>query len=322
MDNKIRLIAVVGPTASGKSSLSVALAKALKGEVVSCDSMQIYSGMDIGTAKITPEEMEGVPHHLLGILPADTPFSVSDYVPLADRTICEITARQKLPIVTGGTGLYLRSLLYGVHFNADSRDDILREQLTERAAAGEIGTMYQELCRLDPKAVQQIHIHNEKRVLRALEYCLVTGKPFSEQFMIEKPKYNFLLLAIGFRDRETLYGRINSRVDAMMEAGLLEEARIAFERPQTPGQTAVQAIGYKELYPYLKGETSLGEAVESIKRETRRYAKRQLTWFRKERDVNWLYADDYQNEADLWAQAQTTAENFLQYSEGRQGFEN
>lgn len=310
MENKIKLVAVCGPTASGKTALSIALAKAFDGEVVSCDSMQIYKGMEIGTAKPTEEEMQGVPHHLLGFCdPAET-FSVVDFTTLAGETIRDITARGKKAFLVGGTGLYARSLLRAVPFTENSRDDAVRTALQEKFEKEGIERIYAQLKAVDPESAEQIHPNNTKRVIRALEYYMVAGEPFSAQAKASKlveSNYDYVMLCLDFRDRETLYNRINRRVDLMLSAGLLEEARAYYEQYGTSGRTSVQAIGYKELFPYFDGQCTLEDAVENIKRETRRFAKRQLTWFRREENTVWLYVDDYESTADLLRAAEEIA---------------
>ncbi len=287
MEQKLPVVAVVGPTATGKTGLAIALAREFHGEIVSCDSMQIYRGLPIGTAQPTPEELAAVPHHLVGMVEPDRAFSVSDYVAAAGREIERIHGAGKLPLVVGGTGLYARSLLRGFTFEEHARSDALRQELTLRARAEGIGPLVEELRQKDPAAAEKIHPNNEKRVLRALEYIRLTGEPFSRQEErsrgAEAP-YRTLWLGLTFRDRASLYRRIDARVDAMLAQGLLEEAEGFFHYCQQAGTppTAAQAIGYKELFPYFRGEVSLEEAVEAVKRETRRYAKRQITWFARE----------------------------------------
>lgn len=298
MENKIKLFAVCGPTASGKTALSIALAKAFDGEVVSCDSMQIYKGMEIGTAKPTAEEMDGVPHHLLDFCDPTDIFSVVDFTTLAAKAIKEITSRGKTPFLVGGTGLYARSLLRAVPFTENSRDDAVRAALQEEFEKDGIDGIYARLKAVDPESAEQIHPNNTKRVIRAMEYYLTAGEPFSAQAKASKlveSNYDYVMLCLDFRDREKLYERINRRVDIMMDMGLLEEAKAYYETYGTSGKTSVQAIGYKELFPYFDGVCTLQEAVENIKRETRRFAKRQLTWFRREENTVWLYMDDYQD---------------------------
>ena len=289
---KIPVLAVAGPTASGKTALAVALAKELDGEVVSADSMQVYREMQIGTARPNEEEMEGVPHHMLGFLPPTESFSVADYVERAAACIREIHARGKLPIVAGGTGLYIRSLLRGIRFSQMPEDEALRRELEAQSEQDPVA-LWETLRELDPEAAAAIHPNNRKRVIRAVEVCRVTGVPFSvqsKQAAEGDSPYRYALVCLGFHDRQKLYDRINRRVDVMMEQGLLKEAE-GFLKSH-PGGTAVQAIGYKELAPYFRKECPLETAVENIRRETRRYAKRQLTWFRREEEAHWLYVDE------------------------------
>ena len=291
---KQRLLAVVGPTASGKTSLAVSLAGRYSGEIVSCDSMQIYRGMPIGTAQPTAEEQKRVKHHLVGFLEPGEDFSVSDYVTAASGIIDNLSSQGILPVLCGGTGLYARSLIYGADFSAESRDEELREKLQLEFQENGIECLYERLQALDAAAAEKIHINNHKRVLRALEYCIATGKRFSEQDSgkgSDSPRYDFLMLGINYRDRETLYSRINLRVDEMLKEGLIDEAH-EFYLQGLKG-TASQAIGYKELFPYFEGKLSLEEAVENIKLGTRHYAKRQLTWFRREKNITWVYPDDF-----------------------------
>ncbi len=293
---KIPVLAVVGPTASGKTGLAIELAKELGGEIVSCDSMQIYRGMKIGTAQPTDEELAAVPHHLVGFQEPSEPFSVSDYVQLAERVVEDIHARGHLPVLCGGTGLYARSLLSGLPFDEFGRDDALRARL--QAEADEKGTeaLYRQLEELDPEAAEKIHPNNRPRLFRALEYCLLSGKKFSdwqkEAAAMPSP-YDVCMLGIDYHDRAALYARIDKRVEIMFQEGLEEEARAYFAA--FPGGTSGQAIGYKELFPYFRGDCTLEEAKETICRETRHYAKRQLTWFRREKEIHWIYGDEPQS---------------------------
>lgn len=307
MNNKI--IAIVGPTASGKTALSVQIAKEFSGQIISCDSMQIYKGMDIGTAKVTKDEMENVPHHLIDFVSSNSAYSVSDYVEDAQKAIEKIQNQGDLAIFAGGTGLYLRSVLYGVNFTENSKDDEIRLNLEKQIENGEVESLYQKLNELDPTATENIHINNHKRLVRALEYCLVTGKLFSQQSVITNEKYPHILICLGYRDREKLYQRINQRVDIMMQNGLLEEAKIYLNENLN---TANQAIGYKELKPYLNGEITLDEAVENIKRETRRYAKRQLTWFKAQKNTNWIYVDDFNSQEEIIHEVKKIVKRFLE----------
>ncbi len=315
MEKKIPVVAVVGPTAAGKTAFGIGLARQFEGEIVSCDSMQVYRGLPIGTAQPTPEELAQAPHHLVSFLDLETSFSVSDYVNLAAETICEISGRGKLPILVGGTGLYARSLLRGFSFEENCRDEDLRQELFLRAEREGTEALYQELQSLDPVSAGEIHPNNVKRVIRALEYCKLAGEPFSRQAERSQSAvspYRSLMLCISFRDREKLYDRIDRRVDKMIEEGLLSEAEgfYHFCRSLETLPTAAQAIGYKELFPYFESKLSLQEAVENMKRESRRYAKRQITWFRREPEIRFLYQDDYRSPKELLQEGIRLVEEF------------
>ena len=308
MRNKPKIIAVVGPTASGKTSLSIALAKELGGEILSCDSMQIYRDMDIGTAKPTEEEREGIPHHLIDIAAANEPFSCAEYAAMAKRTVGEVIARGKLPIFCGGTGLYLDGVLRGgSSYEKTDTDPAYREQLERLADEQGAEAVHAMLAQVDPEAAQATHPHNVKRVIRALEIYRTTGLTKTEldaRSREVESEYDALVLGIRFPDTAELYERINRRVDMMIGQGLLDECRRlmdagVFER----SATAAQAIGYKELFPYLRGELSLESCVETLKMATRRYAKRQMTWFRMHGNVVWLDRDGKTSDAALLAAA-------------------
>ncbi len=303
----IPVLAVVGPTASGKTALSVELAKHLGGEIVSADSMQIYKGMDIASAKPTEAEKQGIPHHMMDFLPPETPYSVAEYVKAARACILEIHNRQNLPILVGGTGLYVDSLLTGTQFIETETDFELRARLESEfdACGGE--KMLEKLAAFDSDTAARLHPNNRKRIIRAFEVYQLTGKTMTEALASsrEKPSpFAPRYIGIAYKNREVLYDRINRRVDIMLENGLLEEARAFFKG--TP-DTAAQAIGYKELKPYLDGVLPLREAVENLKRATRNYAKRQITWFKRNPQIHWIYADTCSKEA-LFAQAITFAE--------------
>ena len=286
------VVAVVGPTATGKTALGVALAQHFSGEVISCDSMQIYKGLDVGTAKVTPEETCGIPHHGVDILTPDKPFSVADFTAMAGRLEREISARGALPILVGGTGLYVQSFLNGVRFTEEKAPAGLREQLAAELAEKGGTAMYEELRQVDPEAAAAIHPNNQVRVLRALEHDRATGKKLSEQkaesLPPEKP-YRSLILGLDFPDRAALYRRIDLRVDKMLEAGILPEAELVWQNRETY-RTAAQAIGYKEFFPYFEGAASLEACTDKLKQASRNYAKRQLTWFRHMEGVVWLDA--------------------------------
>lgn len=299
-ESKIPLIAVVGPTASGKTSLAVSLCKALNGEAVSCDSMQIYKGMDIATAKPTKEEMQGIVHHLMGFLEPDEGYSVAKYCEDAKLIIEDIRSRGKIPILVGGTGLYYSSLVDNIQFFPEETDFEYRDMLKLRAEKEGADILLEELKAVDPDAAASLDVGNLGRIIRALEIVHTTGKTKTEQNRLSRLKpspFKLTAICLDARDRQLLYNRINKRVDLMLEAGLLEEAKEYFA--SNIGRTAAQAIGYKELQPYFHGEKSLEECIETLKMQTRRYAKRQLTWFRRDERIKFIYIDDYQNGEEL-----------------------
>jgi tRNA dimethylallyltransferase len=294
--DKIKIVAVTGPTASGKTALAIELAKRLDGEIISCDSMQIYRGMDIGTAKPTKDELAQVPHHLIDILPSDAPYSCSDYVKDAERAVEDIVSRGKLPIFCGGTGLYLDRFLKGGNDDGAACDEALRAELWRFYEEKGVDALHEKLVALDPIAAKAIHKNNVKRVIRAIEICLVTGEKKSD---IDKKnsevtdKYDHRVITLAFENRELLYERIEKRVDQMVSEGLLEEIKRlmadgVFER----SVTAAQAIGYKEFFSYLRGEASLESCIDELKMATRRYAKRQLTWFSGKDYAKKVFVDD------------------------------
>lgn len=291
------LLAVVGSTASGKSRMAVKLAQCLDGEVISCDSMQIYKRMNIGTAKPTADEMEGIPHHLIDFTEPDLSFSSADYVAAAKRAIEEVLSRGKLPILCGGTGLYLERLLYGGGDaeEAEPNEEIRKKWQTYCEENGN-HALHDRLCEVDAESADAIHENNVHRVIRALEIFETTGIPKSEWDKRSKEKesdYAFCVVGLRYGSRELLYDRINRRVDDMMEGGLLEETKSLMEEGVfLSNSTAAQAIGYKELLSYLAGEESLPDAVERLKTATRRYAKRQITWFSAKPYVRWVDADE------------------------------
>jgi tRNA dimethylallyltransferase len=289
-------VAIVGPTAGGKTALSIALAQHLSGEIVSCDSMQLYRGMDIGTAKPTREEMAGIPHHMIDFLDPDVSYSCADYVTDARAKIEDIAARGKLPIVCGGTGLYLDSLLLGGSFEDTPSDPSIRARLQE-IAEGEDGKdiLYARLCEVDPDSAAAIHKNNVKRVIRAIEIFECCGTPKSVLDRASRERgllYDATVIGIRYHSRDLLYSRIDRRVDIMLEEGLYDEvvrlkAAGVFER----NATAAQAIGYKELLGVLDGTATLAEALDGLKLATRHYAKRQMTWFSAKSYVQWVWAD-------------------------------
>lgn len=298
--SKIPIVVVAGPTASGKTALSVELAVRLGGEVVSADSMQIYRDMQIGTARPTEDEMRGIKHHLLGFLPLGESFSVAQYVDLAREKIAEITARGKLPIIAGGTGLYISSLVNNICFSEEKQDENLRNELYRRAETEGAEALLKELAEFDPESAARLHPNNVGRIVRAIEIYRLTGVTMTQQLINSREQespYDACMIGITFKERSVLYGRIERRVDLMIEQGLIDEAKSIFAMPC--GKTALQAIGYKELEPYINGECDLEFAVANLKQQTRRYAKRQLTWFRRDERINWLEADGYADFKDL-----------------------
>ena len=303
MEQKIPLVVIAGPTASGKTAAGVYLAKQLNGEVVSADSMQIYREMTIGTAKPVPEEMEGIPHHLIDFVDPSDSFSVAEYVQLAQQKIGEIHSRGKLPILVGGTGLYISSLVDNIQFSESESDIAYREQMIALAQQEGAQALWEKLSEVDPAAAQKIHPNNVGRVARALEVYHTTGIPISvhQERSREKPSpYALCMMALSFRDRQMLYGRINLRVSLIVQQGLEQEARQLIQKGY--GATSFQAIGYKEMGAYLAGEETLEEACEHIRQESRRYAKRQLTWFRRDERYQWFYAEDYEDREQMYQQ--------------------
>ena len=309
---KIPVIAVVGPTASGKTSLSIEIAKRFRGQVVSADSMQIYEKMNIATAKPTDDEMQGVPHHLIGFQPIDKKFSVAEYVTLAKECIEKIHNQGDLPVVAGGTGLYVDSLLQNIQFSKEEGNNELRNELTELFDQKGAEFMLEALREIDPQTAEKLHLNDKSRIIRALEIYKATGKTMTEQKILsreEESPFDVLYVGINYRDRNVLYDRINQRVDIMVENGLLDEAKDFYNIDAD--KTACQAIGYKELAPYFNGEKSLEDCLESLKIETRHYAKRQLTWFRKNENINWVYPDDYENAEDMYKSVFVIIDKFL-----------
>ena len=305
------LIAVVGPTASGKTALAIALAKELGGEIVSADSMQIYRGMDIATAKPTPEEMAEVPHHLIGFWPPEKPFSVAQYAILAREKIDDILRRGRVPVLCGGTGLYIKAIVDHIQYEEETGEDAaLRERLRRQAQDEGNLAVWRQLQAMDPQTAERIHPNNLGRVIRAIEVMQVSGRSIREQEERSRQApcpYHVIQIGLRYRNRENLYERIGRRVDAMAEAGLPEEARAV--RQQGLTATAAQAIGYKELYDWMDGALPLEEALENLKRSTRRYAKRQLTWFGADARIRWIEPDALQAGETVTEQAMKIIEN-------------
>ncbi|MDE5671530.1 MAG: tRNA (adenosine(37)-N6)-dimethylallyltransferase MiaA [Eubacterium sp.] len=285
---KTKLIVVAGPTASGKTSLGIEIAKAVDGEIISADSMQVYKDMRIATAAPTIEERQTVAHHLVEFLERDELFSVSDFCKYAKAAADDISCRGRVPVIVGGTGLFINSFVDNIKFTEAETDFKLRNALMKKS----VDALYDELLKIDPAAAENIHKNNKTRVVRALEIYYSSGDTKSvqnEKSRLEESPYDVLYFVIGFKDRALLYNRINRRVDLMAEKGLLDEAKFCLNHS---GNTSAQAIGHKELLPYFNGSVSLDEALDKLKQETRHYAKRQITWFKKRENAVWLYADE------------------------------
>ncbi len=294
-ENKKPLLILTGPTAAGKTDLSIALAKSIDGAIISADSMQVYKGMDIGSAKIRPEEMQGIPHYLVDILEPDEEFHVVKFQTLAKKALEEIYANGQIPIVVGGTGFYIQALLYDIDFTSQNEDTELREYYAALAAEKGSRYLHDMLRQVDPASADKIHENNIKRVIRALEFYKKTGTPISEhneQERLKESPYDFRYFVLT-DDRERLYRRIEQRIDLMLEAGLVEEVKQLKDKGYHKGMVSMQGLGYKEILSWLDGEITYDEAVYILKRDTRHFAKRQLTWFRRERDVIWLDKSEF-----------------------------
>lgn len=290
------LVILAGPTAVGKTELSIRLAKRINGAIISADSMQVYKYMDIGSAKIMPDEMEGVKHYLIDELDPSDEFNIVRFQQMAKDALKEIYANGQIPIVAGGTGFYIQALLYDIDFTHQDSDEAFRKEMADYAAEYGAEALHEKLKEIDPVSYKTIHANNTKRVIRALEYYRMTGQPISEHNEQEHQKvspYNFAYFVLT-DDRKHLYDRIDYRVDLMMKKGLVDEVKNLYDMGYHKDMVSMQGLGYKELLSYLDGECSLEEAVYIIKRETRHFAKRQLTWFRRERDVIWLDKSAYQ----------------------------
>ena len=295
------LLCIVGPTAVGKTSISIKVAKRLKGEIISGDSMQIYRYMDIGTAKPSPEEKKEVPHHLIDIIEPHDPFSVADFQKEVFKLIPEIASRNRLPIMVGGTGLYLKAVIDQYDFSESKANWDLRKKLKDQANRWGIEHLYERLKKVDPLSAEKIHPHDEKRIIRALEVYLTTGRPISNQK--RKPveeRISLKTLLIGLMmNRQRLYARIEERVDKMIEKGLEEEVRNLLKQGYKPDLVSMQGLGYRHMIKYIKGQYTKEEMVESLKRDTRRFAKRQLTLFRRDQGIKWINREDFSQEEEI-----------------------
>ena len=304
------IICIAGPTASGKTALAVELAKELNGEVVSCDSMQVYRRMDIGTAKPTQEEMQGIVHHMIDVAEPDEDFSVSRYCAQAAPIVDDIVARGKTAIIAGGTGLYMDSLIQGNDFAPFPATGV-RERLEQEAEARGIQVLFDRLAAVDPEAAGKLHLSDRKRIIRALEVYLETGETITahnRKTQLIPPRYSPLWLGLDFENRAGLYGRIDRRVGLMLEQGLIAEIQGLLAAGIPPKCTAMQAIGYKEFVAALKGECTIGEAADQVRQASRRYAKRQLTWFRRNQKIHWLIRQEGRSGVEIL----TAARRFLQ----------
>lgn len=289
------LIILTGPTAVGKTSLSIRLAKAIDGEIISADSMQVYRHMDIGSAKITAQEMEGVPHHLIDVLDPKEEFNVVRFQSMAKKAMEGIYERGHIPILAGGTGFYIQALLYDVDFKENDGSSKIRQKLEELCEEKGAKYLHMLLQEIDPESARQIHANNKKRVIRAIEYYKLTGQPISEHNQTEREKsspYEFSYFVLNC-DRSLLYQRIDQRVDEMMAAGLVDEVKRLQDMGCRRGMVSMQGLGYKEILDYLDGKYDLEEAVRVLKRDTRHFAKRQITWFKREREVQWIQMEDF-----------------------------
>ncbi|WP_226641302.1 tRNA (adenosine(37)-N6)-dimethylallyltransferase MiaA [Mesobacillus subterraneus] len=312
MEQKQKLIVLIGPTAVGKTKLSIELAKKFDGEIISGDSMQIYKGMDIGTAKITVQEMEGIAHHLIDIKEPDESFSTAEFQELVREKINEISSRGKMPMIVGGTGLYIQSVIFDYHFTDAPSDPAFRHSLEQVAEAEGQEFLHEKLQEADPESASRIHPNNVRRVIRALEIIHCTGKTASELQENQSPELLYDTALIGLTmDREMLYNRINYRVDLMMEQGLLDEVKYFYEKGLRDCQS-IQAIGYKELYDYFDGKVPLEKAIENLKQNSRRYAKRQLTWFRNKMNVEWFDMSESNDDEKKFAEISKFIEGKLE----------
>ena len=295
------LIILTGPTAVGKTALSLSLAERVNGEIISADSMQVYRGMDIGSAKIMPEEQKGIPHHLIDVLDPDEEFHVVRFVQMAKEAMEDIRSRGKVPILTGGTGFYIQAMLYDIDFTESGEDDSYRRELETYAKEQGAEKLHEKLKEVDPISAEKIHANNVKRVIRALEYYHQTGEKISEHNESQRQKnspYDFIYYVLRL-PREILYDRINRRVDLMREQGLEAEVRRLREQGCTRNMVSMQGLGYKEIIDYIQGRCTLDEAVYTLKRDTRHFAKRQITWFKREKHVTWVDKSEYDSESEI-----------------------
>lgn len=300
---KISVIVVVGPTASGKTELAIKVAQKFNCEIISADSMQIYKEFNILTAKPSVNQLNGIKHHMIDFISIKENFSVADYVKMAKRCVSDIMKKGKIPLIVGGTGLYINSFLNDIDFKGNKEDfSETRKKLYEKYNNGK--DLYNELTRIDPKSIESIQRNDIKRIIRALEFYYSFGYPISvqvEKSKFKEPPYNSVIIGLNFKNRQILYNKINRRVDDMVKNGLELEVKAAMDFGI--GKTAESSIGYKEMIPFIKGECGIEDAVENIKKESRRYAKRQITWFKKDKSIKWVYIDEYNSFSNVIADA-------------------
>ncbi|ANA82175.1 tRNA (adenosine(37)-N6)-dimethylallyltransferase MiaA [Paenibacillus glucanolyticus] len=295
-ESKPKLLVLIGPTAVGKTKMSIELAKEFGCEIISGDSMQVYRGMDIGTAKISADEMEGIPHHLIDIHEPDHPYSVAEFQEQSRRLITEIAGRGKLPFIVGGTGLYVESVCYGYQFSETGADEAFRDEQFRYANENGAEALHRKLADVDPETANRLHPNDLRRVVRALEVFHMTGIPLSAQLAPQTKQSPYDLCLVGLTmDRQMLYNRIEERIDLMLNQGLVDEVAALMDKGYAPGLVSMQGLGYKEIVSHLNGEFSYEEAVVLLKRDTRRFAKRQLSWFRHMKDIEWVDVTDSGN---------------------------
>lgn len=308
-ENKKKICVILGPTATGKSKLAVYIAKKINGEIISADSMQIYKEMNIATAKITEKEKENVAHHMMDFLDVEKEFSVAEYVKKARKVIDEIIKKNKSPILVGGTGLYINSLLHGFSFNENTVDEKLRENLNKEYELKGKEFIFQKLKKINPNLAEKLHKNNVKRVIRAIELSLLSNAEEINNIANKEENFNVLKIGLNFKDRENLYNAVNKRVDYMFENGLIYEAEKLLKNKKL-SKTAMQAIGYKELEQYLNKKITLKEAAEKLKQSTRKFAKRQITWFKRDNEIKWFYWD-CEDEIKIKEEILKLVKNFL-----------
>lgn len=302
MEERKKIVVICGPTGSGKTALSLVLAQKFNGEIISADSMQVYKNLDVGTAKATKEEQAMAVHHLVDFLEPDQPYNVEIFTRLAKDKIEDITSRGKVPFIVGGTGLYIESLVNGISFTEQNSDKTIRNNLEQQLEENGKEWLYEQLVKIDPQYAATVHQNNTVRVMRAMEIYYATGVTMTQQIASSRPKekpYDVLFLATGFSDRAGLYANIDKRVDIMVQQNIISEAEYVYKNKDRFINSAA-AIGYKEFFPYFEGEQSLEECTEELKKSSRHYAKRQLTWFNRMKDINWLLVDgpeDYKQQA-------------------------